>query len=733
MTRQLLASSLFCLLLGHAGVGRTQTLEPVDAEKLRQKAITTIAGPVGDLLKKWWQEGTAAGNIGDYYDNRDGDHSPLNIAQFPQLVAVKYSPADIKLKKHWGAQQITHPAVVFGNSSTSAPPTLGGSNPRSYYCFTRGLAFLAEEYAKNNLYIYPEHRDHDPGHNGGVGRPAPNADGFGDMYPTNTPYLLISQGSSGSDQPFMRAVPLTLAAFRPEVKRKLTETGTLMPALQMILRSTSKQLKSPDDYLTGKAHPSVFEGSWIDELAMVKLAHSMGLKALPPHVQLKVVEQPTVDAGVDYFEQNLSETLADTPAVIARIHRSRDRSRRLVVSAEGSRDLNQAPLTFKWVILRGDPERIQIKPRNANGSVAEISVAHHERRPIAAGSPMESNRVDIGIFVNNGTYYSAPGFVTIYTLDSEARTYDAKGHIAEIAYNMGETDLRVTDWQRVLDLLGKDALAGGLFNVNEQLRAALQDLAQQHLRLSTALREAQARVKAVEMDEKTAPDKDRARKDTDAARKHAAAVQTKITALLEEKQPAMNSSLRAFIDDGCRRLARKDHHDLLDTLAVDGTQPRPAELLKKIYQLGVIRKNATPTAYDHAQLEYVHLALIADRAFPGAVQATYQPNFVDQRLTAPKLWRDVYHYDANDQCTGWTRYHPDRGPERFNHDGLLVVERDDLGRCKKARTVRYTRSAAKALPNPNPLRMELGDTFITYTFTGPDDRRGQRSASEPVK
>ena len=59
----------------------------------------------------------------------------------------------------------------------------------------------------------------------------------------NTPYLIASQGSSGSDQPFMRAIPYTLAAFRPEVKRKLIDNGLLMPTLQMILRQANKQIR----------------------------------------------------------------------------------------------------------------------------------------------------------------------------------------------------------------------------------------------------------------------------------------------------------------------------------------------------------------------------------------------------------------------------------------------------------------------------------------------------------
>jgi hypothetical protein len=712
-------------LLSLAAPLRAQTLQAVDADHLRQQSITTIGGPVGDLLRQWWKEGTAAGNIGDYYDNRDGDHSPLNLGQFPQLLAVKYSADDIKVRKHWAAQHVIHPAVVFGNSSTSAPPTQGGSNPRSYYLATRGLGFLAEEYAKNNLYIYPEHRDHDPGHNG-------KGDGFGDLYPTNTPYLLISQGSSGSDQPFMRAVPVTLAAFRPDVKKKLAEEGALMPALQMILRKTNKHLKAPDEYRTGKAHPSVFEGSWLDDLAMSKLAHAMELKALPPVVRLKVVEEdPPPRPGVDYFEAGVTEKLADTPAVIARIHRSKDRTRRLVVSAEESRDLNRARLSYTWTVLRGDPERITIKPRNQDGSMADITVAYHERRPIAPGSPMESNRVDIGVFADNGTYTSAPAFITIYTLDSESRSYDANGRLVEIGYNMGETDLRITDWARVLNLLvNEGGTAGKLFGIDALRRRALADLARRHDDLTRKQREAQEKVKAAEAREKTAEDAKVARKETDAARKEATQLQQQVTAVLDEMQPALGTSVRRFVEDSAYRLARAPDF-LMTKLTPD--QPPPAALLKQVQNLGVNRPDSKHSSYDRAQLEHINMTALVQYALPGAAQVSYQPNFVDQRLTAPRFWRDVYQYDTRGQCTGWTRYHSDRAAEEFNHEGLLVVEKDELGRCKKGRTARYTRAAAKSPLNTNPLRMELGDEYITYAFAGPDDRCGKRSGSESVK
>ena len=393
--------------------------------------------------------------------------SPLNLHPIRSSPRSSIRREDLKVRKNWAAQRVILPHVTFGNSSTSAPAHLGGSNPRSYYVSQFGLAFLHTEYTKNNLYIYPEHRDHDPGHNG-------KGNGYGDMYPTNTPYLIISQGSSGSDQPFMRMLPSVLAAFRPEVKKKLTETGTLMPTIQMLFRSTNKHLKDPKEYLTAKAHPTVFEGSWVDELAIVQKAHALDLKSLPPIVQLRVLEEDKAVQGIDYFDPNVTESLAYTPSCIARIHRSRKQTHRLVVSADGSYDHNKAALTYTWVVLRGDPAKIKIVPKKDDQSVAEITVAWHERRPIALGSAMESNRVDIGVFVHNGTHYSAPAFVTVATLDREHRTYNDRGVLLDFAHGLGETEVRVTDWKGFITKV-VDGKTPSLVRLTDVERIALND------------------------------------------------------------------------------------------------------------------------------------------------------------------------------------------------------------------------------------------------------------------
>src|SRR5579864_7307525 len=155
------------------GLISAQTPVKTKPPELAAKPITTASGKVGDLLRQWWKEGTAAGNVGDFYDNRDREHSPLNMAVYPQLQKITYSAEDLKFRRDWAAQRIVLPKVVFGNSSTSAPFLLGGSNPRHYYSSPRGLDILYQHYTHNNIYIYPEHRDHDPGHNG-------KGDGYGD-------------------------------------------------------------------------------------------------------------------------------------------------------------------------------------------------------------------------------------------------------------------------------------------------------------------------------------------------------------------------------------------------------------------------------------------------------------------------------------------------------------------------------------------------------------------------
>jgi hypothetical protein len=728
---------------------------------VRPRSISAAGAPVGDLLRKWYAEGTAAGNVGDFYDNRDRDHSALHRASFPQLDEVMYTDEERKKNIDWALQPRLLKPVTFGNSSTSAGVLSSGSNVRTYYTHPRGLPFLYEEYRGNNLYIYPAHHDHHPGRNG---KPF-----YGDVFPANTPYLITSQGSSGSDQPFMRAVPETLAAFQPEVKKKLIETGLLMPTVQMILRSTNKHLKEPNEYLTGKAHPPVFEGAWVDDLKMVQMAHDMPLKSIPPMIQLKVIEEDEPVPGKDYFDGPLTEKLADSPAAIARVVRGGSYYRRMVVSAEDSFDANKNLLKFHWSVLRGDRERITIKPLNEAGSRVEIRVPYHERRPVEdAPLKIESNRVDIGAFVHNGTYYSAPGFVTFFYLDNEARAYDDKGRLLERGYGYGETELHIADWNELFALLqaDKDTLAVRL--IKQPLKAteltALRGAGEEHNRAAEVLGDAQKKSKLAEETRQKAAAALKDAVDPDAAKEvlkkaEAAAqdarkeVETRTKAvndILEGKRAGLELSVKELIERTLHHL-RDDPHLFLEHRAAlepllksadAGRQARVKAAQQRLvkfdilhemgdsFELRSIRPGSEPitqrlTRFEHCLIERCNGEVLT-LLYPKFLNAVYKVNFVDQRLFTSKSWRDVYRYESDGKLLGWTRYDGEHVTD-FNARGELVLSRDDVGRPVRTRTVVYELDDPKKniFQSPFVLKQRPGGETLDYEYVGPDDTQGR--------
>ena len=759
------------------------------------KPVTTSKGQLGDLLRTWFANGSAAGNEGDWYDNRDRGHSGLNLEPYPQLKKVEYTEEELQQRRDWALQKRVLPLVVFGNSSTSAAVTGGGSNPRMAYSQPAGLAMLYAQYTHNNLYIYPEHQDCDAGHNG--------SSGYGDVYPTNTPYLIISQGSSGSDQPFMRAIPYTLAAFRPDVKWRLTDAGLLAPTIQMIFRRTNSLVHVKQDYLTAKAHPTVFEGGWVSDLKMAQMAHDIRSDNIPPRVQLRVTEEDAAVRGRDFFDLHPSERLGDTPAVIARIFRATAQTRRMVVSAEASYDLNKHPLTFHWVVLRGDASRIRLRPMNEAGSVCEIVVPWHERRPVATGSALESNRVDIGVFAGNGTYYSAPGFVTFFCLDDEARTYDAEGRVLEIGYGLGTTEVSVSSWLSFSALLAGDSLGATLLKKSlsakeiaavtdaaaelkpaqaasdaaqekskqaqaarqktadakkaaekrrDEAKAALQNAATDEAKAALDAAEA-ACADAADADKKAEAAATEARKAADVASKAAADVFTRkregLKASVKEVVLAALTAMVAdpnFYPENAPAIAAMAQVDAKRKAAIETARKRLVGfgVLKEgpegSFDLKPLREGAGPAAarltrFERSLLEQFNAQILGPLAWQGIVGFTFKRNYVDMRIAMPKSWRDVYRYSPTGECIGWTRYDGAAATE-FNARGLAVLEKDALGRCVKAQAVRYEMDTAGA--DPQHLRPGLiktvRDTGVTeYEYASDTDWRGREKTPPAVK
>ncbi len=704
-------------------------------------SVTTLNSIAAKKLRTWFKSGTAAGNAGDIYDNRDRGHSRLNLNHFPQMTPHQYTDAELASGADYGSQWKIISGVVFGNSSTSAGVLKGGSNARRYYSHPDGLDFLYRQYRANNLYVYPEHRDHDPGYNGLAG--------YGDLFPTNTPYLIASQGSSGSDQAFLRAIALVLAAFKPEVKRRLVNNGLLMPTVQMVLRANYSPGETHADYLSTPTHPTVFDGDKIDPLAMVKMAHAIEENNIPPFVRLRVEKETAVIRGKDFFDPHQSEVLANTPSVIARVFRGTEYRRQIQISAQDSFDLNNRKLQFHWIILRGDRERIRITPKSADKSSAQIEVAYHPRA-IAHNGAIESNRVDIGVFAHNGRYYSAPAFVTWFSLDHESRHYADDDRILQIGYGQGTVHLTVKDWAALFDLLEPDnqsfpaQLLKGVLDHRHQ--AALAKLGADVNKLYYKLIEVEQDLENAGAD--TGGDfrrtRDTLRKQLDefVSQEHrqlaGASIQQVVRTAFSElySQPYLSLTHRSEFKELLKPAQQNNRRNVLEERdrLIDYGIANKNEDPSKLLSFAISRDDFTD--FDKNQVKRFNSILLNELAFPGIVSFEFKINYVDPILSLRKQWRDMYRYDGDNQPLGWVRHEKGRRTE-FNRDGLVILEKDELGRCLRCRIANYEfidgkRNAQRHYPTWTPITHQLGNEVWTYQYADDDDFLGRVVKRENV-
>lgn len=363
------------------------------------------------------------------YDNRDRAHSEVKSDLFPALPRLKYGPDLQEAGIDFGlAGQIIYPFPVIGNSSTAGSNWLTGRSQARLGMTSNGgpaRAFLT--YSNNHIYMYPEHRDHDGA----------------DKFPANWPYMVISQGSSGSDRPFLRAFFMTIAALPADTRKVLREHKLLAPTLQMILRRNLAGIYKREAYYSARAHPTVFRKGLLAPERMVAFAASIKPGDIPPMIRLSVEEESFADqAGL----AGISEKLFETPSAIARVWRGHRYHQEMVVSAAGTKDPNGRDLRFEWVVLRGDPERVKITLLDGPGTRAKIEMQWHNMPLTVPQNEILSHRIDIGIFAFNGVHESAPAFVSVSFPAHQKRIYEnshqsGKVLLKEVDYSSPETEL----------------------------------------------------------------------------------------------------------------------------------------------------------------------------------------------------------------------------------------------------------------------------------------------------
>jgi hypothetical protein len=398
-------------------------------------------------------------------------------------------------------------------------------------------------------------------------------------------------------------------------------------------------------------------------------------------------------------------------------------------------------------VLRGDPAAVRIRYLNEEHSRAEITVPFHDRFALPFEPGLETNRVDIGVFVHNGDWYSPPAFITYFMPDNEARTYLGDGRLVDIGYGAGSARAAVADWDKFFAALEEgDSLPARLLErrLGAGAAARLRSLKAEYRAASAAAREAAERKSEIEAAGKAGGKSDP--KALAAARKALADARKAEQAVLERKErdlpagaaAAAAVALGRLLEDPALWSDNAEAFARLEAGAGKEAQAALEEVREALVRYGLAEKSdgrvrltrlrkegreeaAVHTRFGLSMIGRLNAVLLGRLLFPGAVKAEWRPNYVDPRITSAADWRDVYLYAPDGKRAGWRRYAPD-GIREFHADGWLVRERDGQGRCVRAQAVRY--EAKNQGKTGRKIRMVPVDDFRTYAYAGPDDWQG---------
>lgn len=325
---------------------------------------------------------------GDLYMNRDGNHAPMNLKEFPGITEIKYDVEGRRRRLDLNAPNLCCPYPLFGNSSMAfVQGPYWRSIPRALMT-TEAMKLKSMEklYLSNQFWVFPSNADTPP-----VGT-------NGDCFASIAPYWLTSAGRSWSDRPYVKAALLASAAFNSDVKREIVRRGLLTPTIQTLIRKSLVNVDSEEAYTSYLAHPTAMPVNGVDINRLVAAAAKMTVREIPP---LAVVTAELVPPVTPTLWPELTYR---TGFAWAYVLRADDKRRIFFIRAIGARE-------FKFVQTHGMDIAVKIEQIKPNE--AKVTIDREKMDP--------THRVDIAVFGRNpGTGWGAPSYVSIARMDSEA-------------------------------------------------------------------------------------------------------------------------------------------------------------------------------------------------------------------------------------------------------------------------------------------------------------------------
>ena len=373
-------------------------------------------GPCAETVRRWIAEGSAAGNAGDFYMNRDGGHSRIDVRRFPLLSTVSFDGEGVK--RGFGTcppiAALPSGFALFTNCSRAyAKGPRWRSLPRAWMADRILSARLSALYLSNQINVFPASKDF-----GGKA---------GDVFPAATPCVFITKGESWSDRPLLEMLLSASAALRPDVKKEILRRGLFAPVMQCLLR---KSVRGAESILSPEANPTVFDTKAIDARKLVEAAHALAPDAIPPAVKLDFIEiNPPKGRlpmpGLDYPDI-APEPFCITPFSSCFVLRAPEGVREFSLSAAAIGAAPGETAEFAWRVTHGDASAARITVEEGSGGArAKLRL---DRRRLRA-------RVDVACFAKTaGSGWGAPSFVSFLPVSRELRSYDGDGRILSVNY-----------------------------------------------------------------------------------------------------------------------------------------------------------------------------------------------------------------------------------------------------------------------------------------------------------
>jgi hypothetical protein len=318
-----------------------------------------------------------------WYENRDGNHASPDF-QFENTIQQSESGTA------WGINVNTayQNGIVISNSSTGRDPDeAAGSNTRFPDQTKTWWYSIREMWQVGLLQFFPEHKDYDKT----------------DWFKINQPYIVTTQGSSGTELNELQRCRRIVESLRPEVRQWLITNRRVGDVVSYLMRANQYS-----GYLDPLCHRVVVD-SPVDFRNIpqvdLDLAASITLDTMPPLLKIRVVSDTMQGSTVN---ESLASHVIRTDEVVGLIRNTATPVRTIVVELEADK-----PCEFQWVKTQGESVITYGNPEKTRATIT-IPLQGNFDVTKPDGSMIESNRVEVIAVAYDGTHYSSPVFITEY-------------------------------------------------------------------------------------------------------------------------------------------------------------------------------------------------------------------------------------------------------------------------------------------------------------------------------